>query len=51
MKPRPAPEVPGSTDAERFSNALRIALSVSKEQLLREAKWKRAKKKRGKAPA
>ena len=51
MKPRPAPEVPGNTDAERFSNALRMALSVSKEELLKaEAKWKqgRAKRKRAK---
>lgn len=52
MKPRPAPEVPGNTDAERFSNALRIALSVPKEALLREeAKWKQARKKRAKKPA
>lgn len=44
MKPRPAPEVPGNTDAERFSNALRMALSVSKEELLKaEAKWKRGR--------
>lgn len=35
MKPQPAPKVPGSTDAERMSNALGIVLKVSKEELLR----------------
>lgn len=35
MKPLPAPNVPGKTDSERFNNALRRVLSVSKESLLR----------------
>lgn len=35
MKPSPAPSVPGSTNAERMSNALGIVLKVSKEELLR----------------
>jgi len=52
MKPLPPPEVPGNTDAERFSNAVRMILTVSKEDLLKaEAKWKRqraARKKRAK---
>ena len=51
MKPLPAPEVPGNTDAERFDNAVRKMLTVSKADLLtREAKWKRerSRKKREK---
>jgi hypothetical protein len=52
MKPLPAPNVPGNTEAEKFDNAVRKMFSVSKEDLLkREAKWKRArarKKKRAK---
>ena len=54
MKPLPAPHVRGDTDAERFSNALRATLTVSKEEILkREAKWKRARtrKKRAKKTA
>jgi hypothetical protein len=42
MKPAPAPNVPGNTEAERFDNAVRNIFSVSKKELLkREAKWKR----------
>lgn len=51
MKPAPPPNVPGNTEAEKFDNALRKVLSVSKEDLLKaEAKWKRerARKKRAK---
>ena len=53
MKPLPAPHVPGKTEFERFDNAMRHALTVSKEELLRrEAEEKRlrenAKKKPGK---
>ena len=41
MKPLPAPNVPGKTESERFDNALRQVLSVSKEELLkREAQAK-----------
>lgn len=44
MKPLPAPNIPGNTEAERFDNAVRKIFSVSKEELLkREAKWKRAR--------
>jgi len=44
MKPLPAPDVPGDTDAERFDNAVRKVFSVSKKELLkREANWKRAR--------
>ncbi|HEY3927260.1 MAG TPA: hypothetical protein VGL89_02690 [Candidatus Koribacter sp.] len=35
MKPLPPPDVPGKTDAERFDNAMRKVLSVSKEEVLR----------------
>jgi hypothetical protein len=43
MKPLPAPQVPGDTDAERMSNALRMVLTVSKADLLKEeARVKRA---------
>lgn len=54
MKPLPAPDVPGNTEAERMDNALRKVLTVSKEALLKaEAKWKRARarKKRAKKAA
>ena len=49
MKPLPAPEVPGNTEAERMSNAVRKMFAVSKEAVLKaEREWKqeRAKKKR-----
>jgi hypothetical protein len=40
-KPLPAPHVPGSTEAERMSNALSMVLTVPKQALLkREAKEK-----------
>jgi hypothetical protein len=35
MKPLPAPQVPGKTEFERFDNALRRVLAVSKEELLK----------------
>jgi hypothetical protein len=44
MKPAPAPNVPGNTAFERFDNAFRKVLTVSKEDLLKaESKWKRAR--------
>jgi CRISPR/Cas system CMR-associated protein Cmr3 (group 5 of RAMP superfamily) len=53
MKPLPAPKVPGSTDAQRMSNALRMVLTVSKADLLKkEARVKIAsEKKRAKKPS
>lgn len=43
MKPEPAPSVPGNTEAERMSNALRMVLRVSKTDLLKkEARVKAA---------
>jgi len=47
MKPLPAPNVPGKTEFERFDNALRQVLSVSKEDLLKmEAREKRKKERK-----
>jgi hypothetical protein len=36
MKPQPAPNVPGNTEAERFDNAVRKVFSVSKDAYLKE---------------
>ena len=36
MKPLPAPNVPGNTEAERMSNALRMTLTVPNDALIRE---------------
>ena len=50
MKPAPAPQVPGNTEWERFDNAVRAILTVSKEALLNaEAKWKQAKARKKRA--
>jgi len=35
MKPLPPPYVPGKTEFERFDNAMRKVLTVSKEELLK----------------
>lgn len=35
MKPLPPPDVPGKTEFQRFDNAVRRVLTVSKEELLR----------------
>lgn len=44
MKPLPAVPVPGESEAERMSNALRMVLAVPKAALLKEeAKQKRAR--------
>jgi hypothetical protein len=41
MKPLPAPNVPGKTEFERFDNAVRQILTVSKADVLkREAEHK-----------
>ena len=34
MKPLPAPNVAGKTESDRFDNAVRHVLTVSKEELL-----------------
>ena len=36
MKPLPAPNVPGETEAERMSNAVRMLFSASKEAFAKE---------------
>jgi hypothetical protein len=36
MKPLPAPDVPGKTEFERFDNAVRQVLTVSKDELLKQ---------------
>jgi hypothetical protein len=42
MKPLPAPNVPGKTEFQRFDNAVRQVLTVSKTELLkREERDKR----------
>jgi len=47
MKPLPAPNVPGRTEAEKFSNALRQVFSVSKDDLLkREASEKKSRQRK-----
>ncbi len=35
MKPIPPPIIPGKTEYERFDNAVRQVLTVSKEELLK----------------
>jgi hypothetical protein len=35
MKPLPAPSVPGKTEFERFDNAVRRILTVSKQDVIR----------------
>jgi hypothetical protein len=50
MKPLPAPQVPGKTEFERFDNAVRQILTVSKEDLLkREAQEKRERERKKRA--
>jgi hypothetical protein len=52
MKPLPkAPPVPGKTESERFDNAVRHVLTVSKDELLkREAQERSRKERKSKAP-
>ena len=45
MKPLPPPGVPGKTEFERFDNAVRQVLTVSKTELLRRKR--RRKNERG----
>ena len=46
MKPLPAPNVPGKTEFERFDNAVRQVLTVSKADLLKLEEQEKRKKKR-----
>ena len=42
MKTPPVPPIPGKTEAERFSNAVSNAFTVSKEEMQRpEAEWQK----------
>jgi hypothetical protein len=52
-KSHPAPNVPGDSPGEKLSNALRMVLTVSKQDSLKEEarlKKARAQKKRAKHP-
>jgi hypothetical protein len=44
MKPLPAPIVPGKTEFERFDNAVRQVLTVSKTELLRREEQDKKKR-------
>jgi hypothetical protein len=47
MKPSPAPNVPGNTEAERMDNAVRSMFSVPREAFLKEeAKLKKQREKK-----
>ncbi len=50
MKPLPAPHVPGKTEFERFDNAMRQVLSVSKEELLRREAAEKKTRERKRRP-
>jgi hypothetical protein len=44
MKPSPAPQLPGNTEAERMDAAVRKMFTISKDKLLKEeAKQKKAR--------
>ncbi|MGB6686288.1 MAG: hypothetical protein WBE76_00430 [Terracidiphilus sp.] len=49
MKPLPpAPDIPGKTEFERFDNAVRHVLTVSKDDLLKREDREKRKKERKK---
>jgi hypothetical protein len=51
MKPLPAPNIPGKTEFERFDNAVRQVLSVSKDELLRrESRDRRTRERKKRKP-
>jgi hypothetical protein len=43
MKPLPAPQIPGKTEFERFDNAVRQVLTVSKSELLKREEQEKRK--------
>jgi hypothetical protein len=43
MKPLPPPHVPGKTEFEKFDNAMRQVLTVSKEELLKREEREKQK--------
>lgn len=47
MKPHPAPEVPGETEAARMDNAVRMLFSASKAEFVKqETKHKKARERK-----
>jgi hypothetical protein len=44
MKPLPAPNVPGKTEFERFDNAVRQILTVSKKDVLKREEEEKKKR-------
>ena len=48
MKPIPPPNIPGKTEFQRFDNAVRQVLTVSKEELLKREEQEREEKRRPK---
>lgn len=47
MKPLPPPDVPGKTEFQRFDNAVRRVLTVSKEEMSkREAEYQKEREKK-----
>jgi hypothetical protein len=50
MKPLPPPHVPGKSEFERFDNAMRQVLSVSKEELLRREAAEKKTRERKRRP-
>jgi hypothetical protein len=46
MKPIPPPAVPGKDEFERFDNAVRQVLTVSKDELLKREQREQGKKER-----
>jgi len=49
MRPLPAPHVPGKTEFERFDNAVRQVLTVSKEELLKREERDRRDREKAKS--
>ena len=50
MKPLPAPNVPGETEAARMDNAVRLLFSASKEAFVKqETKHKKARERKKRA--
>jgi hypothetical protein len=44
MKPLPPPDVPGKTEFQKFDNAVRQVLTVSKEELLKREEQEKSGK-------
>lgn len=50
MKPLPAPDVPGKAEFQRFDNAVRQVLTVSKSELLKREEREKRKSEEVKRP-